>query len=93
MAATDPLTAAVARLELERAGLFAASAACPLCAELAERLEQTMEALADALIRVEGHNQEIGEALGEVTYWRQRATEAERQLPRRLRLVTPDGIA
>lgn len=94
MCATDnPLARAAQRLELERAGLLTGSQPCQLCADLADRLEQTMDALSDALIRQEDAHQQLGEAHNEITYWRGRATQAEMRLPDRLHIVGPDGIA
>lgn len=78
--------ALVTRLELERHGYTAATSQEALLRDLAARLEQTMEALSDALIAKE----ELAE---QATYWRQRAVHAEQQLPTRLRLVRPEEPA
>lgn len=82
----------VQRWELERAGLSAPSSQEALLADLSARLEQSLEALADALIAKETLSGDNRQAWTAARYWEERARDAERQLaPReRLRLVRPE---
>lgn len=81
----------VQRWELERAGLSGPSSQEALLADLALRLEQSLEALAESMIAQEALSAQNRQALTACRYWEERALEAERQLaPReRLRLLRP----
>lgn len=62
-------------------------------AQQAEKILELMDNYDDLLHSHEDLNQRLGEALNEVLYWQQRATQAEQRLPDRLRLVGPEESA
>lgn len=53
----------------------------------AAKIRELLDEIERLLLSHEARSQALGEALNEVTYWRQRAIHAEQRLPDRLSLV------